>query len=114
MLQLPKGIACDSDDNLYIADAHNHAIRVVNITTGEIMTVAGSGSPGDSGESGAAGGSSMNGPQAVFVDTQGVVYIADTENHRIKRLSVMGNAIHSIVGTGTPGSSGDDTHATLA
>jgi sugar lactone lactonase YvrE len=78
------GIAVDSDDNLYIADASNNVIRKVTISTGVISRVAGTGSVGYSGDGGSATGANLSGPLGVAVDAAGNVYIADTGNSVIR------------------------------
>jgi len=80
----PKGVACAPDGGLYIADTENHAIRRVD-RTGVITTVAGTGERGD-GPDGDPKKAKLARPHGVFVDRAGVLYIADTENHRIRVL----------------------------
>ncbi len=80
----PKGVACAPDGSLYIADTENHAIRRVD-RNGVITTVAGTGERGD-GPDGDPKKARLARPHGVFVDTQGVLYISDTENHRIRVL----------------------------
>ncbi len=81
----PKGLACDSDGNLFVVDTENHAIRRVDAWTGTISTVAGGhrGSEGDGGPAAAAG---LSRPHGVCVGPDGALYIADSENHRVRRV----------------------------
>ena len=79
-----------------------------------ITTFAGTGSQGYSGDNGAPGSATLNSPAGVFADTNGVIYIADTGNHVIRRINATGNTITTIAGTGTQGFSGDDSTATNA
>jgi sugar lactone lactonase YvrE len=78
----PKGVACGPDGSLYIADTENHAIRRVD-SKGVISTVAGTGERGD-GPDGDPLRSKLARPHGVFVDSAGVLYISDTENHRVR------------------------------
>ena len=84
-LSTPEGIAVDGAGNIYIAD-ENDRIRKVDASTGIISTIAGSGIRGFSGDGGAATSASLNDPKGVAVDGAGNIYIADTENHRIRRV----------------------------
>jgi trimeric autotransporter adhesin len=99
----PLGIALDSSGNLYIAESL--ANRVRKVSNGIITTVAGNGTAGFSGDGGAAADGQLNFPSAVAVDSAGNVYIADTNNNRIRKVS--NGVITTIAGTGTPGSQGD-------
>ena len=78
----PKGVALGPDGSLYIADTENHAIRKVD-ARGTITTLAGTGERGD-GPDGEAKSAKLARPHGVFVDRKGVVYIGDSENHRIR------------------------------
>ena len=112
-LNFPTGVALDGSGNLYIADSFNHRIRRVDATTGNISTVAGTGSFGDSGDGGAATAATLNRPYGVALDGSGNLYIADTDNHRVRRVDTSGN-ISTVAGTGTLGDSGDGGAATAA
>lgn len=105
LLDSPAGLALDRDGNLYIADRWNHAIRKLD-AAGILTTVAGSGLPGFSGDGGPATQARLNHPTGVAVDAQGNLYIADTENHRIRKVGVDG-IIRTIAGDGVAGFSGD-------
>jgi streptogramin lyase len=80
----PKGVACAPDGSVYIADTENHAIRRVD-RSGVITTVAGTGERGD-GPDGDPKKARLARPHSVFVDAAGLLYISDTENHRIRVL----------------------------
>ena len=75
----------DGAGNLYIADAGNHRIRRVDAATGNISTVAGTGTSGFSGDGGAATSATLSFPGGVALDGSGNLYIADSSNHRIRR-----------------------------
>lgn len=111
-LYAPTGIAVDAAGNLYIADANNHRIRKVS-STGLISTIAGTGTAGFSGDNGPAAAAQLNHPEGVFADASGNIYIADTYNNRIRKISTNGT-ISTIAGTGTAGFSGNSGPATLA
>ncbi len=105
-LFLPEGIALDASGNLYIADTGNGVIREVVAATGYITTVAGvPGSPGYNGE-GTATTSKLNSPWTVAVGPDSSLYIADTYNNRIRRVS--GGVITTIAGSGAQGFDGDN------
>jgi hypothetical protein len=75
-------------DKLYIADELNHRVRVVDIATGIINTVAGNGQPGGEGDGGPATQASLDQPAGLEIDGQGHLYIADTYNHRFRRVNL--------------------------
>ena len=111
-LNLPTGVAVDSAGNVYIADAGNNVIRKIN-TSGGITTVAGNNAEGYSGDNGAATNATLYTPTGVAVDGAGNLYIADTNNNRIRKVGTSGT-ITTIAGTGTAGYSGDSGAATSA
>jgi sugar lactone lactonase YvrE len=100
MLGWPMGVAVDSAGNLYIADRDNHRIRKVD-SAGNITTVAGTGTMGYDGE-GVATSKMLSTPSGVAVDSTGNLYIADMDNHRIRKVDSAGN-MTTIAGTGTAG-----------
>jgi sugar lactone lactonase YvrE len=113
-LDSPQGLVLDSTNNLYLADTHNHRIRKLNLTTGTISTIAGTGTPGFSGDSISATSAQLNLPTALALDANQNLYIADTANHRIRRIDAATGIITTIVGNGTQGFSGDTGLATSA
>ena len=81
------GLAADASDNLYIADNFNHRIRMVSAATGIITSVAGSGIAGSVGDGGPAANAELNNPLSVAVDKVGDLYIADSGNYRIRKVT---------------------------
>jgi sugar lactone lactonase YvrE len=112
-LAYPDGVAVDSGGNLYIADSGNQVIRKV-ASNGIITTIAGNGTYGYSGDGGPATSAELNYPEAVAVDSGGNMYIADTSNNRIRKVSASGT-ITTVAGNGnTCCSLGDGGPATSA
>ncbi|MBS1658446.1 MAG: hypothetical protein JST18_10180 [Bacteroidetes bacterium] len=114
-LNYPVAMAFDAaGNNLYIADCYNHKIRKVNISTGIITTVAGTGAAGSSGDGGAATSAKLNYPAGVAVDGAGNVYIGDGMNNKIRKVTAATGVISTFAGTGVAGLSGDGGAATSA
>jgi DNA-binding beta-propeller fold protein YncE len=85
-LSRPSGIALDRESNLFITDSDNHVVRRWDSTTGMLDRVAGVGVAGYDGDDGPALEASLNYPFGVAVDGEGELFIADTFNHRIRRI----------------------------
>ena len=81
----PKAIRCDADGNVLVVDTENHSMRKIDVSDGTISTVAGGrqGPEGDGGDSTLAG---LARPHGVVADAYGTYYIADSENHRVRRV----------------------------
>jgi len=133
-------VTLDSSDNLFIADIFNQLIREVfcansatpctppaGLAAGDIITVAGNGTMGFSGDGGPATNALLNLPRGVAVDGSGNLFIADTSNQRIREVFCTNTAIHctppaglaagditTVAGNGTAGFSGDGGLATNA
>lgn len=84
----PMDIEFGPNGKLYIADEHNHRVRVVDFAKNTINTIAGSGVQGYSGDGGAALDASFDRPRGIAFDHDGNLYIADTWNHRIRRVDL--------------------------
>ncbi|RXH54829.1 hypothetical protein GRAN_3933 [Granulicella sibirica] len=110
LLDSPAGIAVDGSGNLFVADSHNQRVR--EISGGTITTVAGTGVAGFGGDGGGATAAVLDLPVAVSVDGAGNVYIADSGNHRIRKVS--GGVIATVAGDGEQTFSGDGGLATAA
>ena len=108
----PSSVVADSSGNLFIADSGNNRIRKVT-QEGAISTVAGNGVHGYSGDGGPATGADLAGPSDVAVDAAGNLYIADSGNNRIRKVTPDG-AISTVAGNGALGLSGDGGPATSA
>jgi uncharacterized protein (TIGR03437 family) len=103
-LNFPVSIAFDSSNDLYIADANNFRIRMVN-PVGTIVTVVGNGTEGFSGDGGAAASAEINYVYGVRFDSSQNMYIADASNNRVRMVS--NGTITTLAGTGNNGFSGD-------
>jgi sugar lactone lactonase YvrE len=102
-----------SDNYLYVIDTKNHSIHEVNLSSGNFMTIAGNGSPGYSGDGGPSERAQLNYPWGVAVDSDKNLYIADADNHRIRKIDSKG-IISTVAGNGIPGTEGDSGVATSA
>ena len=113
-LNYPRDVFLDVLGNIYVADTDNNRIRKVD-TGGTITTVAGGGSctPPDIGDGGPATSACLSSPSGVAVDEAGNIYIADTDNNRIRKVDT-GGTITTVVGTGHAGYGGDGGLATDA
>jgi sugar lactone lactonase YvrE/predicted Ser/Thr protein kinase len=115
-LSAPSGLAFDGAGDLYFSDEHNNRIR--KITFGlrpTISTVVGAGVAAFSGDNGDPGLAGLSGPQGIAIDTAGNLYIADYENHRIRKVTFgVKPVIKTVAGTGIAGFSGDGGSATAA
>jgi len=112
-LKAAQSVALDSAGNLYIADDNNHRIRKVD-RNGIITTVAGNGTGGYLSDGGPATATELQYPADVALDTSGNMYIADTNNNRIRKVDHQTGLISTFAGTGTATYSGDNGPANLA
>jgi len=99
-LNRPHGMAQDSNGKVFFADRGNHKIRFVDQQSGVVVTLAGSGDQGFS--DGVAPKAAFNQPVAVAVDSEGVVYVADRDNHRIRKIDLDRN-VTTLAGSGEAG-----------
>ncbi len=111
---LPESVAVDASGSLLIADAENHKVRRVDARTGLITTVAGNGQPGFTGDGVPAIAAQLWNPRGVAADLAGNVYISDSYNQRIRKVSAATGLISTIAGDGSFGGQGDGGPATLA
>jgi sugar lactone lactonase YvrE len=105
-LNAPSGLAVDREGNLFIADRYNHRVRRL-APDGSLTTVAGTGTPGFAGDEGPATAAPLNFPSGVAVDSQGNLFIADSLNHRVRRVGVDG-VIRTVIGGEPGGGSGSE------
>ncbi|MGO4515094.1 Ig-like domain repeat protein [Terriglobus sp. 2YAB30_2] len=110
MISLPTAIAVDSSGNIFFADSNNNRVREIVTASGTIQTVAGNGEQGYSGDGGAATGASLDSPEGISVDASGNLYLSDTHNNRIRKVS--GGVITTIAGDGSFNFAGDGSTAT--
>jgi DNA-binding beta-propeller fold protein YncE len=82
----PKEMAVDSDGNIFIVDTENHVIRLIDAQSWIVTTIAGTGEAGPGGDDGPADRAQLARPHGAVVGSDGVLYIGDSENHRVRRL----------------------------
>jgi len=113
-IRLPnvEGLAIDAQDNLYFTEWFGNVVTKLS-PNGAPTPIAGTGSPGFSGDGGPASAAQLNGPSGVTLDSSGNIYIADTMNNRIRKVALDGT-ISSIAGAGNCGFAGDNGPALSA
>jgi sugar lactone lactonase YvrE len=97
----PIGLAFDKSGDLYIADTGNNVVRKVNLTTNIITTVAGDGTPGFSGNGGLATSAELYQPASITFDSSWNLYIADTYNNRVRKVTESTGIISTFAGGGS-------------
>ena len=113
-LRNPKDVEFDASGSFLIADSGNSRIRRVDVATGIISTVAGSGSAAFSGDGGPATAAGLRVPGGIAVDPAGNTLIADTFNNRVRRVDGRTGIISTIAGNGSSAFSGDGGPAAAA
>ena len=101
----PEGVAVGPLGEVYVSDTVNHRVRVIRLD-GRIETLAGDGAPGFSGEGRPAAQARLATPRGLAVDSFGRLLIADSDNHRIRRIEQNGT-LRTLVGNGQVGTAGD-------
>lgn len=101
------GIAYDGEGRIYLADTYNNRVRRIDLASGRVTTVAGNGTAGFSGDGGPATAAQLRWPRDVDLGPDGRLYVADTDNHRVRAVDLATGTITTVAGTGTPGFSGD-------
>ena len=112
LIRTPRQVCVDSAGNIFFADAVNHSIWKIDAFTGAILRVAGTGMSGPGGDGELATEAQLNNPRGVSADGMGNLYIADTNNNRIRKVAA--GFISTVAGNGTAGYAGDDGPATQA
>jgi len=112
-LEYPDGIAVDAAGDIFVADKNANVIREI-AADGAISTFAGTGAAGFAGDGGPAAQALFNGPTGLAFDAVGNLYVADTGNNRVRRISPGGGAINTLAGNGAAGSGGDGGPASSA
>ncbi len=103
----PYGLVLGPDGALYFCDLDNQRIRRLDLTTKRITTIAGTGERGYSGDGGPAVAASLNMPHELRFDAKGDLYIAERDNHVIRKVDMQTGNISTVAGTGSPGFTGD-------
>src|SRR5260370_1769145 len=86
LLTAPRGVTVDDNGDIFIADTGNHRIRQVT-PDGVIHTIAGQNGAGFAGDGGLATSALLNAPGGLFLDASGALFVADTNNNRVRRLA---------------------------
>jgi len=110
----PYGLVIGPDGALYFCDLDNQRIRRLDLRTRQTLTVAGNGQKGYSGDGAAATEASLNMPHEIQFDSAGHLYIAERDNHVIRKVNATTGTISTFAGTGSAGFSGDGGPASLA
>ncbi|MGB2713230.1 MAG: hypothetical protein WBC51_03565 [Vicinamibacterales bacterium] len=110
----PYGLVIGPEDALYFCDLGNQRIRRLDLKTRRTTTIAGNGRAGYEGDGGPATDASLNQPHEILFDTMGNLYIAERDNHVIRKVHAKTRLISTLAGTGTAGFSGDGGPASQA
>jgi sugar lactone lactonase YvrE len=116
-LRQPHSIALDRDGRLLICDVGNHRIRAVDLSSGTIETIGGTGERLPTPDGAPLKGTPLNGPRTMVADRDGSIYLALREGNAIYRIAPTTRTLHHLAGTGEQGYSGDGgpaRQATLA
>jgi sugar lactone lactonase YvrE len=110
----PYGLVIGPDGALYFCDLDNQRIRRLDLRTRRTLTIAGNGQKGYAGDGGAATDASLNMPHEIQFDSDGHLYIAERDNHVIRKVDARSGLISTLAGTGRPGFAGDGGPASKA
>ncbi|HEY0709411.1 MAG TPA: hypothetical protein VGG33_21555 [Polyangia bacterium] len=107
-------ITFGKDGRLYLADTYNNRIRCVDLAAGTVTTVAGNGGEGFAGDGGRATQAQLRRPRDLEFGPDGRLYVADTDNHRIRAIDLVNDRIETVVGDGQARFAGEGGFATAA
>lgn len=110
----PYGLVIGPDGALYFCDLGNQRIRRLDLKDQQLTTIAGNGQRGYTGDGGSAREASLNMPHEIRFDKEGNLYIAERDNHAIRRVNAKTGIITTVAGTGVAGFRGDGGPATQA
>ena len=110
----PYGLVIGPDGGLYFCDLDNQRIRRLDLRTHRATTVAGSGQKAYSGDGGPAAAAALNMPHEIQFDSAGNLYIAERDNHVVRKVDAKTGVVSTFAGTGAPGFSGDGGPAARA
>lgn len=113
-LRSPHSVAIGPDGRLLICDIGNHRLRAVDLASGGIETIGGTGERQPTPDGAPLAGTPLNGPRAVAIDGDGTIYLALREGNAIVRIAPRTATIHHLAGTGVQGHTGDGGPARLA
>ena len=110
----PYGLLIGPDRGLYFCDLDNQRIRRLDLRTHQTTTIAGNGQKGYSGDGGPAAAASLNMPHEIQFDSARNLYIAERDNHVVRKVDAKTGVLTTFAGTGAPGFSGDGGPAARA
>ena len=98
-IESPFGVACDAAGNLYIAEAFGHRVLKLD-TKGKLTAIAGNGKKGDGGDGGPALEGQFNFMHDLIVAKNGDVYVADSDNYRVRKIDAKTGILSTVAGVG--------------
>ncbi|MGI8982206.1 MAG: hypothetical protein ACR2FY_23485 [Pirellulaceae bacterium] len=110
----PFGVEIGPDGGLYVCEVRNHRVWKMNLKSGHMKVVAGSGKVGYAGDGGKATEARLNEPYEVRFDSAGNMLFVEMKNHLVRRVDAKTGSISTVVGAGKPGFGGDGGPATKA
>ncbi len=114
LIDNPFGVIIGPDGHVYFCEYGNHTIRKLNLKTGKMIVIAGTGKKGYTGDGGPALAATFSAPHEIRFDKAGNMYVADMDNHAIRRIDAKTGNVSTAAGTGQAGFSGDGGAAAKA